>query len=143
MDTLTAKQRSHCMSQIKSRDTKAELSFRRFIWKNNIRGYRLREKLRGKPDLYFPSAKLAVFIDGCFWHRCPRCFVKPKSKNEYWDGKIAGNTARDKETNKLLRKEGIAVLRFWEHEVRENTEKCYKKVKNKLKTSGSEAKKSA
>jgi len=117
------------MSRIRSRDTKAEVSFRQFIWARGVRGYRLKAKFRGKPDLYFPTAKLAVFIDGCFWHKCPKCFVKPKSRNDYWDSKITHNVARDKETNRLLRKEGITVLRFWEHEVKENAEKCCQKLK--------------
>lgn len=129
MDTLTAEQRSFCMSRIRSRNTKAEVSFRQYLWAKGMRGYRLKAKLKGKPDLYFPTAKLAVFIDGCFWHKCPRCFVKPKSKNEYWDSKIARNTERDKETYMLLREKGISVLRLWEHEVNENTEQCYQELK--------------
>ena len=128
-DNLTKEQRSKCMSRIRSTDTKVEVFFRKFIWNKNLRGYRLKSKIKGKPDLYFPVARLAVFIDGCFWHKCPKCFVRPKSRTDYWNEKISYNVSRDKKTNKLLRKERISVLRFWEHEIRENPDKCFNKLK--------------
>lgn len=73
--------------------------------------------------------KIAVFIDGCFWHKCPKCFVKPKSKNRYWDKKIRNNVGRDKEINLKLKKRGITVVRFWEHNIKRNIDKCYSKLK--------------
>ncbi|MGH7234001.1 MAG: DUF559 domain-containing protein, partial [Candidatus Saccharimonadales bacterium] len=94
--------------------------------------YRLHSKLAGKPDMYFGSKKLAVFIDGCFWHHCAKCFIKPKSNNDYWDAKIARNKARDKEVNKLLKSTDIKVMRFWEHEVKKEPEKCLNKLQKVL-----------
>jgi DNA mismatch endonuclease (patch repair protein) len=127
MDNLTPEQRKKCMSNIRAKDTKAELALRSFLWRRNVRGYRVNYKLVGKPDIYFPSKKIAVFVDGCFWHKCPSCFVKPKSKNDYWDDKIEKNKARDKKTNKTLEGEGIKVIRFWEHEVKKDIDRCFQR----------------
>lgn len=132
MDNHTLKQRSYNMSQIKSSDTKLELLFRKFLLQNGIRGYRIKNKIFGKPDLYFPVKKIAVFIDGCFWHKCPEDFIKPKSKNDYWDKKIKDNVARDKKVSGELGKQGIKVLRFWGHEITNNMNACMVKVKKNI-----------
>jgi DNA mismatch endonuclease (patch repair protein) len=71
---------------------------------------------RRKADLVFPRQKIAVFIDGCFWHGCPQHYVAPKAHGEYWRAKVTGNAARDAETTRLLTELGWTVLRFWEHE---------------------------
>lgn len=112
------------MSRIKSRNTKIELKFRKLVWSKGLRGYRINSKKLGKPDLYLSKTKIALFIDGCFWHKCPDCFKRPKSKNEYWDRKIQNNQQRDIEINKVLANEGIFVLRFWEHQLKGNLENC-------------------
>lgn len=127
MDTLTRRQRSYCMAQIKRRDTTAEKLFRKYLWSKGIRGYRTKSKIAGKPDLYFAQKRLAVFIDGCFWHKCPKCFIKPKSNLSYWIPKIRSNVLRDKRNAEILKKNKIAIIRFWEHEVKDNLEKCYNK----------------
>ncbi len=131
MDNLTIEQRSFCMSRIRSRNTKAELKFRQIIWGLGFRGYRVKAKITGKPDLYFPKRKLAVFIDGCFWHKCPKCFVKPKSKNDYWDNKIDNNVARDLKNNRLLKEEDIDYIRFWEHDIKKDLIGCIELFKDK------------
>jgi DNA mismatch endonuclease, patch repair protein len=115
-DVLTPEQRSHCMSQIKGRNTKPELLLRGVLWKIGAR-YRLKSKLDGKPDLVFPGARVAVFVDGCQWHCCPKHFVRPKSNTEFWDRKFDTNRRRDVTVNGLLKARGWTVLRFWEHEV--------------------------
>lgn len=130
MDILTKEQRSFCMSQIRSKNTLIELKFRKYLYNNGIRGYRVNNKILGKPDLYFPKKRIAVFIDGCFWHKCPKCFIKPKSKNNFWDKKIRYNILRDKIINKKLNKDGVKILRFWEHDIKNNIEKCYIKFIN-------------
>jgi len=130
MDTHTPQQRSYNMSQIKYRNTKPEISFRRLVWSKGIRGYRVKAKITGKPDLYFSKKKIAVFIDGCFWHKCPVCFVKPKSNLIYWNKKIKRNVDRDKKINSLLQNDGIRVIRIWEHEVINSPESAFKKLKN-------------
>lgn len=115
-DVLTKSQRSYCMSRIRAGDTGPELALRRAIWASGLR-YRLRYKLLGRPDLVFVSARVAVFVDGCFWHGCPVHSVKPKTRAEFWEKKIGGNMVRDAEVQSSLGKQGWKVLRFWEHEI--------------------------
>ena len=131
MDTHTKEQRSYNMSRIKSKDTKPEIEFRKFLWSKGLRGYRLHSKLRGKPDLYFGRLKIAVFIDGCFWHKCPVCFKKPKSNKKYWNQKITRNIERDMENDVFLESNNINVLRFWGHEIKNDINNCFNKL-NKL-----------
>jgi DNA mismatch endonuclease (patch repair protein) len=128
MGHLTKEQRSYCMSRIRSKDTKPELIFRRYIWALGLRGYRLKKKLPGKPDLYFKHGNVAVFIDGCFWHKCPTCYIAPKSNTSYWDPKIERNQQRDIEVNKTLKRSSIKVLRFWEHDIKKDPDSCYLKL---------------
>lgn len=132
MDTHTAQQRSYNMSRITSENTQPEILFRRYIWNKGVKGYRLHVKLQGKPDLYFPKKKVAVFIDGCFWHRCPECFIKPKSNNDYWDAKIKMNVLRDKTVNKSLETDNIKVVRIWEHEIKNNLQECLSRLSTAL-----------
>lgn len=129
MDNLTKKQRKKNMANIKRVDTTIELLFRKYIWSKGLRGYRTDYKnIPGRPDIYFIKKKIAVFIDGCYWHKCPKCFVRPKSHNNYWDNKIENNVKRDKKYNKLLKKKGITVIRFWEHQVKDDINKCYSEL---------------
>ncbi|MBA7533742.1 Very short patch repair protein [subsurface metagenome] len=118
MDIHSKETRSYNMSQIKSKNTKPELLLRKALWCNGIRNYRLKNSLPGKPDLYFPVKKVAIFIDGCFWHKCPKCFKEPKSNKEFWLKKIKDNTIRDRNANEALRDKGWIVLRFWEHQIK-------------------------
>ena len=127
MDTLTSKQRSYCMSRIKNHDTIAEKIFKKCLRSMDVRGWKTKSKIAGNPDLYFVQKKLAVFIDGCFWHKCPKCFVKPKSNLSYWIPKIRNNALRDKKNTAILIKNKIAVVRLWKHEIKNDLEKCYNK----------------
>jgi DNA mismatch endonuclease, patch repair protein len=120
MDKMTEKQRSYCMSRVRGKNTSIEILFRKMLSAAGIRGYRIRGKVAGSPDVYFPRLKFAVFIDGCFWHKCPRCFKKPKSNLAYWDKKIRDNVTRDRRVDNSLRAEGIKYMRIWEHDVRLN-----------------------
>ena len=138
MDNLTPAQRAKCMSKIKRKDTKAERIFRKAIWHKGIRGYRIDVNQPGKPDLFFPRIRLAVFIDGYFWHKCSECFVKPKSNQDYWLPKIERNVERDRENENKLEKMGIEVIRFWEHDIKKNLDQIiekfvekYEEIKNK------------
>ena len=116
MDVLTPQQRSFNMSRILSRDTSPEIQLRKLLFINNIRGYRLNYKLTGKPDVVFTRKKVAIFIDGSFWHKCKHHFVAPKTNKNFWLPKIRRNLIRDREVNRSLKKEGWSVLRIWEHE---------------------------
>lgn len=133
VDVHTRKQRSFNMSRIKGKNTKTELLLRKRLSSSGIRGYRIHSKLLGKPDIVFTKYKLVIFIDGCFWHKCPKCFIKPEKNKRFWMQKINGNVKRDKEVNKLLRKEGWTVIRIWEHLLRKNPDNCYKRVFKELK----------
>ena len=115
-DVLTKKQRSYCMSRIRGRDTGPELALRRAAWAVGLR-YRVRNGLKGRPDIVFASARVAVFVDGCFWHGCPLHSVKPKTRATFWAEKIDRNKVRDAEVRIALMKQGWTVLRFWEHEI--------------------------
>jgi DNA mismatch endonuclease (patch repair protein) len=127
-DIFSKKKRSEIMSRIRAKNTKAEVEFRKKVWAAGLR-YRLySKKLPGKPDFVFTSKKLVVFLDGCFWHKCPQCFKRPKSNKKYWDWKIKYNVDKDKRVNRKLRKAGWKVIRFWEHDAKKNPAKCVKKI---------------
>lgn len=102
------------------RDTSIELAVRRLLHRAGAR-YRVDfapdpSDRRRRADIVFTRARVAVFLDGCFWHGCPAHYVEPKTNVDYWRPKIARNIARDAETSERLRKAGWTVLRFWEHE---------------------------
>ena len=132
MDVLNKSQRTYCMSQIKGGNTKIEVKLRKFLWRNGLKGYRIKSSLYGKPDIVYNKYKLAIFCDGCFWHKCPKCYKSPKTNNEFWDNKINGNVKRDKLVNSKLNTNGWEVIRFWEHEIHESIDICYDKIITKL-----------
>lgn len=107
------------MQAIRSRDTKPERLVRSLLHANGLR-YRVAARpladLRRTADLVFRPAKVAVFIDGCYWHGCPEHYVPPKTNPGYWSGKVAMNMTRDRDTDARLAEAGWTVLRFWEHE---------------------------
>ena len=107
---------SRVMSANKSKNTKPELLLRKELWKNNIRGYRLHwKKAPGRPDITFPKKKLAIFVNGCFWHRCPHCNLSlPKTNTEFWKAKFDKNIERDDEKIKLLKNSGWNFIVIWE-----------------------------
>jgi len=118
-DVLTRQQRSHCMSRIRGRDTGPELALRRVLFAAGAR-YRVNTRLPGRPDLVFSSARIAVFVDGCFWHACPQHSTRVKSRASFWATKIAANVARDRQVETQLRASGWFVIRVWEHVISEN-----------------------
>lgn len=121
VDNLTPEQRSLNMSRIKSKDTQPELLLRRALWSKGLR-YRVQYKSEGTPDIAFPKKKVAVFVDGCFWHKCPSCFKEPKSNKKYWKPKLERNLERAKEVNKILESQGWKVLRFYECRIKKDLE---------------------
>ncbi len=105
-----------------------ELRFARMLRKHKISKWRRQYKLHGRPDFVFAYCKLAVFIDGDFWHGNPKKFRMPKSNRLYWTQKIRRNRARDREVNKTLRNMGWQVIRFWESSLK-NEEAIVAKLK--------------
>ncbi|MFD4695399.1 very short patch repair endonuclease [Streptomyces sp. NPDC058463] len=107
------------MQAIRSRDTKPELLIRRLLHAQGLR-YRVAAKplpdLRRTADIVFRPAKLAVFVDGCYWHGCPDHYIPPKTNSSYWSAKVLRNVTRDRDTDERLQAAGWTVLRFWEHE---------------------------
>jgi DNA mismatch endonuclease (patch repair protein) len=116
------------MSMIRGKNTKPEIALRKLLFKNGVKGYRLHAQIIGKPDIVFRKKRLIVFVDGCFWHKCPMCFAKPSTTKKYWVNKIASNKSRDKIINRKLKKTGWTVLRFWEHEIVRNPGLCFEKI---------------
>ena len=115
MDIKSPEERSKNMAAIRSRDTKPELLLRKKLFKKGLR-YRITNKLPGKPDIIFPQLKIAVFVDGCFWHGCPEHGSWPRANGEWWREKIIANRSRDDRTNGELIRNGWLPLRIWEHE---------------------------
>lgn len=107
------------MSTLARRDTAPELALRRVLHAMGLR-FRLQVHLPGnrrrRIDITFTRAKVAVFVDGCFWHGCPEHGTRPMANREWWDWKIARNQARDRDTDRLLEEAGWISLRVWEHE---------------------------
>jgi DNA mismatch endonuclease (patch repair protein) len=110
---------SKVMSSNKAKDTKPELLLRKALRANGYVGYRLHyKKVPGRPDIAFVGKKLAIFVNGCFWHRCPHCDLPlPKSNTEWWKNKFDANIARDKKKVEQLEELGWRVLVVWECEV--------------------------
>ena len=117
-DVFTKTKRSDVMAQIRGRGNKStELRLISFFKTYQIKGWRRGSALIGKPDFIFIKHKLAIFVDGCFWHGCPLHATSPKSNIEFWREKIAGNIKRDRLVVRTLRKKGWRVIRIWEHEL--------------------------
>lgn len=103
----------------KSRDTSPELAVRRILHADGLR-YRVHHRpeptLRRTADIVFPRQRIAVFIDGCYWHACPEHGTQARANAKYWSSKLARNVTRDRDTDEQLTASGWVVLRFWEHE---------------------------
>src|ERR1035437_265098 len=117
-DGFSSQKRSEVMSHIRSHGNKdTELSLIRFFRKHHVSGWRRHWPLVGKPDFVFPLRRLAIFVDGCFWHGCFKHSRLPRSNQRYWRQKIFRNKARDRKVSRVLPTKGWHVLRIWEHEL--------------------------
>ena len=104
------------MSRIRSKDTKPELAVRRILWGRGLR-YRVHSRaVLGTPDISNRRRRLAVFVDGCFWHGCPKCYSEPKTNVGFWREKVRRNRARREEVRAGLEAQGFRVVEIWEHE---------------------------
>lgn len=118
-DNLTKKQRSYCMSKIRSKWTTQEKKVHNCLKAHKIK-HKMHPKLQGSPDIVLKDKKIAIFIHGCFWHKCPRCYKEPKSNKGYWLPKIKKNIKRDKKNAKLLKGQGYSIVKIWEHELKKS-----------------------
>lgn len=109
--------RSNIMASVKGKSNMStEVVLRLALVRAGMSGWRLHARdITGRPDFYFDEARVAIFVDGCFWHGCVRCGHVPKTRSEFWRAKFDRNKARDARTNRRLRAEGIHVVRLWEH----------------------------
>jgi DNA mismatch endonuclease, patch repair protein len=133
-DPLSKAERSKLMAKVRSRGNQStEMAICVALRKHHIVGWRRHPKnIAGHPDFYFPLHKLAVFVDGCFWHACPKCGRTPKTHVRFWSSKIQSNRLRDLRVGRSLRREGISVLRIWEHDLVTSADICIRRVMNKL-----------
>lgn len=107
--------RSRIMSAIKSKgNLSTEIKFARVLRRNRISGWRRHPDLPGRPDFYWQTARVVVFVDGCFWHGCPNCYKAPSYNKKFWSEKVATNRQRDRRVAAKLRRMGWAVFRIWE-----------------------------
>ena len=122
------------MSSNKAKNTKPELKLRKALYADGVRGYRLNwKKVPGRPDIAFPGRKISIFINGCYWHRCPHCELPlPKTNTEFWKEKFDKNIKRDKKKEKELLDLGWTVLVFWECKIKTNIKDCINKIKVNL-----------
>jgi DNA mismatch endonuclease (patch repair protein) len=135
-DVFTKEKRSQVMSRIKGKGNKdTELMMMQIMRNSHISGWRRNQAVFGKPDFVFPLQKVALFVDGCFWHGCPmpKHSNLPRNNQEFWEKKLLGNKIRDRLVNRSLRKLGWSVVRVWEHELKD-PEKVAAKIKRYLET---------
>jgi DNA mismatch endonuclease (patch repair protein) len=133
VDRISKEKRSKIMSAIRSKNTKPEVALRKTLWARGLR-YRIHYG-KEKIDIALPSQKLAIFVDGCFWHGCPIHSHLPKSHKSYWHPKLKKNIERDTAKNERLEAQGWKILRFWEHEI-SDIDKVLEKIQTELKDAG-------
>lgn len=132
MDTRTPEQRARIMAAVRSKDTAPEVALRRALHAAGIRGWRCHYKAApGTPDLAWPALRVAVFVDGAFWHGHPSRYKEGRS-GSYWDKKIRRNVERDREVDAKLQASGWRVLRVWDFEVRRDVEGVVDRVREVL-----------
>jgi|GEM_PF-6002477 len=132
--TASSPAASAAMRGNKSRDTSPELLLRSALWRHGTRGFRKHpSNIPGRPDVAFPRHRLAVFVNGCFWHCYPHCNIStPRTNTAYWEEKLRRNAERDDRVILSLRDLGWQTLRLWECEVRESPESCVAKINRLL-----------
>jgi len=132
-DVFTKRKRSQVMSHIRgSRNKETELALAKLLRRHGIVGWRRQQKVLGKPDFVFRHNRLAVFVDGCFWHCCPKHSNMPSNNRAFWRKKLTSNKARDLYVNRELRKQGWRVIRIWEHDLVKNPNRCIGRIHRAL-----------
>ena len=133
-DNLSPEHRRKAMRAIKSKGTSPERILWAMLAGMRLKGWRKNPSdVPGKPDVVFDREKVAIFVDGCFWHGCPVCNRGiPENNREYWIRKIERNKRRAEEVTLALREEGWVVLRFWEHEIKQEISKVRQKIREAI-----------
>jgi DNA mismatch endonuclease (patch repair protein) len=123
-DLFSKEKRSEVMSRIRGKGNKrTEGVLVKLFREEGITGWRRHLKLLGRADFTFRKERLTVFVDGCFWHGCPRCYRAPKGNSKFWEGKITRNREHDREVNRELHRRGWRILRIAEHSLRKKDRK--------------------
>lgn len=132
-DVHSREVRSFNMSRVRSRGNRStELRFIELLRGASIHGWRRRYQVAGNPDFVFPAQRIAIFLDGCFWHSCPKRCKPPPANSQFWAEKLASNRRRDRRVKALLRQQGWTVVRFWEHSLRSNPSFVVRKLRTEL-----------
>ena len=140
-DVFTKAKRSNVMSKIRGHGNKAtEIALIKLLRLHQIIGWRRHQKVFGNPDFTFWTMRLAVFVDGCFWHGCPKHCKIPAGNRAFWKKKFATNKARDRRVNRELRRLGWQVVRIWEHDLAKRGGACVRKIQAATNSSRSASK---
>lgn len=132
-DVMTKVERSALMSRVKGRGNQStEIKLLKLLHAAAIRGWRRHLDLPGRPDFAFPDVQVAIFVDGCFWHGCPRCYQSPKNNARFWQSKIEGNKRRDRRVTRELRRDGWTVLRIRECRLASSEDRLASKIESIL-----------
>ncbi len=133
-DVFNKLRRSQIMSRVRSRGNKnTELAMIAVFRKHHISGWRRNVQIFGSPDFVFPKLRAVIFVDGCFWHSCPKHRSMPESNRIFWERKLQQNKRRDLLVRKTLRQKGWKVLRVWQHELtRSNRGKLLSRIERSL-----------
>src|SRR5579859_1582452 len=125
MDVFSKAKRSEVMAAIRHQGNRStERTFAALLRRFSVSGWTLHSSLvTGKPDFYFSKRRIAIFVDGCFWHGCPRCFQAPRQNASFWAEKIERNRKRDQKVTRCLRHRSIKVIRLCEHDLQSRTRK--------------------
>jgi DNA mismatch endonuclease (patch repair protein) len=131
---LVSPERSRAMAAVRGKGNKTtEVKLQMALVRAGISGWLTHpSRLPGKPDFYFPKEKLAVFVDGCFWHGCSKCGHLPKTNRAFWATKIDRNRSRHRKVARLLNRNGVSTVRFWEHQLRDHLERCVYRIANQI-----------
>jgi DNA mismatch endonuclease (patch repair protein) len=123
IDVFSKRKRSEVMGRIRGSGNRGtELRLIEIFKTHRITGWRRNVDLPGRPDFVFPARRLAVFVDGCFWHGCPKHYQEPAGNRAFWREKISANRKRDRIVARMLSKKGWSVVRFWEHDLKRQHE---------------------
>lgn len=131
MDVLTKEQRHKNMSHIRAKNTKAEVLLRKTLWQRGVRYRKNYDKIPGKPDIAIMRCRIAIFVDGDFWHarhHQDSPGEQVRSNPEFWRKKLKANVERDKEVNEILTSMGWLVMRFWETDIKKDPDSCADKI---------------
>jgi len=132
-DVFTKAKRSAVMSRIRGSGNKdTELALIKLLRRHGVTGWRRNQKVFGKPDFLFRRNRLALFVDGCFWHGCPKHCKMPTGNRAFWKKKFATNKARDRRVNRELRRLGWRVVRIWEHDLAKRGDACARRIAGSL-----------